>query len=132
MESIQLLPPPGRCTIGMVSEVRSRDVSEALKHIAPNTIGFRFYDRDDLSEAESRKMLRPVKPEKNPSGRVYINGRVLTKEEVQREFPDRQKLVEDMERIGLERVVLTNVGVFQAFNEGDSVIDVPFKATART
>lgn len=56
------------------------------------------------------------------SGTHWIDGEVMTVEEVKTKVPDSKTLVANMEGNGWTRVVKTRAGTFQPYSEGDTVI----------
>lgn len=97
--------------------VASRDIGALL--IPDTAYALEFYDRrvhDDHGVVLSSEPF-------NWSPRFFIGGRIMTAQEVEREIPDHDILLDNMRINGWDRVIQTRCGHFQPYRDGDIRID---------
>lgn len=86
--------------------------------VPENCFAFEFYD---VSRVEENGEILTGMP-RNKTGRYYVDARILTQEDVEREFPDKTILLSNMRGNGWKHVVLCKTGNFQPFEQTDALI----------
>lgn len=107
---------PGLLISNMHSElVISRD--SALITLPRNKYGFRFYDKEEVIQNGEALVGKP----KNYSGWFY-EGEAFTLEQVEREFPSSNILINNMRSNNYSKVVKTRFGQFFPLEKDDIVL----------
>ena len=104
-----------------VKEVESRDTSEVK--VPDGAFGFRFFDVLIAKVECDGKTVELRSDRLNQSPMHYYGGRILTREEVEREVPDNRILLDNMDGNGWNRVIKTRMGNFQPFEESDAFVE---------
>lgn len=99
-----------------IREVASRDVTQL--DIPPNAYAFRFYDIVTAVVDGAELRSQPI----NLSPRYFYGGRVMTRDEVVRELPDKKILLDNMRSNDWDRVIFCRTQNFQEFCAGDIYI----------
>lgn len=95
---------------GPVGSDAEIDIFDPTKVTMPDgAFAFEFFDR-----TESNDVFKGV--------RYYPGGKVLTLEDVKREFPDNEILIHNMEVNGYDPIVQTKENTFQMFREGQDIV----------
>lgn len=98
-------------------EVKLRD-PEAARPYPKNSFAFMFYDREE--ETVNGELL--AGKNKNYSGTYYIDGRILTVEEVKKLYPEDKILIDNTTFNNIDKVIVTRLGNFQPYNDNDTVV----------
>ncbi len=107
------------CYENSVKKIESRD-SEII--LPENAFAYRIFDRQE-AKAKNGEVLKgqPI----NYSGKFYI-GRLISLEEIKKEFPYEKSLVDVVKRNVGERKgdkVIKTKYTFQVFEKGDKILD---------
>lgn len=95
-------------------EVKSRDAEVELPKGA---FAYRFFDHETVKVGNKTF----TGDRSNVSGLTYVDGEVLSVEDVKKSVPNSRTLVSNMEGNGWDYVVKTKRGNFQPLEKGDSV-----------
>ncbi len=102
-------------------EVTDRDVDTL--EIPNGCFAFNFFDIVEVTcQDDMGKVIKTHSNPLNESSRYYVNGTIMTKEEIGTQEGFDSILFRNMESNGWEEIVKCKTGNFQPFNEGDSIV----------
>lgn len=93
------------------------DRNEIVK-LPENAFAYRYYDHETI-EVNGKEFNGE---RSNVSNITYVDGKVLSIDDVKKSVPNNRILVTNMENHGVDYVVRTRTGNFQPLSEGDRVI----------
>ena len=94
------------------------DRNAALVSVPNSAFGYRFFDKTEIVFCGEKL----VGESKNFSPTTYF-GTVYTLEEIKRQFPEYQTLIDNMEANDWNQVVRTRTSTWKPLKEGDVVIN---------
>jgi hypothetical protein len=105
-----------------VRGVTSRDPASAARNAPESAFGFTFHERVIIRTEVAGEVVTTRRAERNPSPVHYIDGEVMTAEQVAC-LPERHDiLLSNMRGNHWDRVVRARGGWFQPFSEDDVIV----------
>lgn len=122
MDQVKTLSASGLFIKEGVSELAGRSIQEIAENADRSTVGFFTQKVATGSVVIEGQTIELTSKPFDRSGTSWIDGEVLTLEQVKTRMPTEKSLIANMERNGWPLVVKTRAGSFQPFVEGDSVV----------
>ena len=107
-------------------ELEGRTVEQiAREPHDPRVFGIRTFRRVEGTVIVDGKPINVSSCNFDNSGITYIDGQIMTVNEVKRTAPDKRTLISNMEHGGWEKVIKARNGVIHRFSKGDSNVVLP-------
>lgn len=101
-----------------IKEVEDREHPDPDDHVSW-AFAYTFFEKDYVEIEDQRVYLGK---RKNVSKLFYPQARLLTIEDLEKEFPDKDILIRNLKSARSEKVIYTKERTFQVFNEENDVI----------
>jgi hypothetical protein len=118
---------PNRFVISKAVET-NEDIRKALRSMPEDAVGFRFFmssemRKDDYGRTAGNRIYN--------SGWFYIDGHVMTLDEIRKQMPNKRILIANIEDNAWQRVVFTRKNTVCPFWERDMVVENPLRQIYR-
>jgi hypothetical protein len=131
MDQVRTLSAGGFFMDEGVSELAGRSIQEIAEKADRRTVGFSTQQVATGSVEIEGQTIELTSEPFDRSGTSWVDGEVLTLEQVKTRMPTEKTLIANMEGNGWSSIVKTRAGSFQPFVEGDSVVSSVPKSESR-
>src|SRR4051794_15846437 len=122
----ELLTPGS--VIGKPREIATggRSVEELARDVAPQVFGIRTFKKVEGVVVVDGKPIQVSSENFDHSGTTYIDGRIITLEDVRNKgLRHSREMLSMMESNGCDKIIKTRVGTYAPFHDGDRIISPP-------